>query len=190
MGITKVRSFTGEAEILGAVRNVTFDGGNNVLVIHDVDTLETALALLDNLALGTLQAVKPSRLGADNPSKNGNGAHAMQTATSLPQPPMHLEPKPALPVTKSEPEKAEAVEEVAEKKAAAPPGPDGMPSALLAAKRLPDVVGYFFEQGIKDVDAITAECEKVRHLVPALKRVGDMRDRVSRTVEAYFKENA
>jgi hypothetical protein len=165
MGITKLKQFAGEAEILGEVRPVWFSDEHAHLVIGGVD-LNTANAILDNLALGTLTVVSHTKVPTAPKPSTGNGATAMHTSAPLAQPPVaHVVPE-----KKPEPTPVAATGDVA--------------TDLADAKKMLDVVNYFFERGIKDADAIAAECEKVKMKVPVLSRVGDMRDRVARTMVA------
>jgi hypothetical protein len=196
MGLSKVMGFAAEAEIMGVTRGVNYDGNNGFLVIHGVGSAEEAQALLDNLSLG---ALKTARLEVDKPAAlKGNGAHAMQT-TSLPPPtgrdlperegkPAPVETAPAAAPAKKATKDPKPAETLPGQLSLAPEVVPEVPAELAAAKRWPDVVSYFFDKGVKDVDAIVAELEKVKGDVAMLKRVGDLRERVTRTIDTYFKD--
>jgi hypothetical protein len=63
---------------------------------------------------------------------------------------------------------------------------DGIPDEVLNTKQVREVVGYFFEvRGLKTLDEIVAECERIKDRVPALQRVGDMNSRIKRVLELF-----
>lgn len=62
-------------------------------------------------------------------------------------------------------------------------GGNGLPEELTDAKKLRDVVSYFFDQGITDPDQIVARCVEVAPKVKVLARIKNVEDRVRRALE-------
>lgn len=94
------------------------------------------------------------------------------------------------PPVETAPEKtaAKAPETPQDAPKAAPPtegssGGNGLPEELVGAKKLRDVVSYFFDSGITDPEEIVARCVEVKDGVKVLARIKNVEDRVRRALD-------
>lgn len=60
---------------------------------------------------------------------------------------------------------------------------DEIPEEIMEAKKLRDVLRELQAQGIKDQDDLKAECKRIQARVPVLSRIGNLEDRITRTLE-------
>jgi hypothetical protein len=94
--------------------------------------------------------------------------------------PPESEPEP-IPAAKPASAPATALEP--EPKATAPAGGNGVPEEVLAAKKLRDVVSYWYDSGVTDADEIVARCVAVKDKVEVLRRMRNVEDRVRRAID-------
>lgn len=103
--------------------------------------------------------------------------------------------KPKLVITDAPTPAAEAAPELKSKTVAefaataAPPAgapvAGGMVEALRGANKLRDVLAVLADAGIKEQGAVIAKCEELKSQVPLLARIGNLGERISRTLEVF-----
>jgi hypothetical protein len=189
MALTKVTEFGGEAEVMGGLRLVRYDAP--VLSISGL-SLEDAYAVLEKLASKSIQAVRVGGPAAGSTVEVPRAAaspralvEAMATSPSL-----SSAPKEA--VQEAAPWVGQGAKKVSETESAAPaaqpsPAIEGVPEKVAKTGRFIEVLDWVMKsKGFKpsDVEAIIAECEKLRAL-PVVSRVRDLRDKVVSNLAAY-----
>jgi len=205
MAITKLTGFTAEAEVLGRMVRVQFS--EEGLLIEDLSQAE-AMEALDKLAnrslvgvnpavaLQQMEAPRPPRVSAPSPRKNGTKEHS-RSSEDLPQQPVKEPPLPAS-LTKGAPEdpalefppKPSAPRSPAPVRAAPAPAavvPEGVPDAVAKSARFIEVLEWVMKsKNLKatQVEEIVAAVELLKEL-PAVRRVRDIRDKVTANLEAY-----
>jgi hypothetical protein len=66
----------------------------------------------------------------------------------------------------------------------------GIAEELIHATKLLMVLNHLQDKGFKGLEALTAECERLKPDVPLLSRIPNMKDRVGRTLEAMGNTDA
>lgn len=178
MGLTKLTSIAGEAEVLGQVRRIQWSDMGGHLSIEGL-TLAEAYDVLNRLALGALPSVKLPRAAQEQT------AQPVERTAPPPVPPKDT----MVPLATKEQVK-EAVAKPEEKKEVAPPKVNGAaktatvdPSKLSGFTSLGEVVVFLYEQGATSVDALAAQCAALKSDVPLLGRIQNLDERVRRAYE-------
>jgi hypothetical protein len=209
--VTQLTSFGAEAEILGQIRQISWDPTEG-FTIHDIG-LDEVGRVLDALAKGGIDAVRavcgahlpggappPTRpnedVGNGNPLPGGEQVKARQKVRI----PLVRGPLPDFVAEAAADAKREAngagsaaqapsrAETKAETKAVPPPPPPvagsaRIPEAVSSAGRLREVVEYLMDkEGLKTVPEIVAACKKYGD-APALKIVSNLEERVKKIVD-------
>lgn len=207
MAVFNLNGFTAEAEVLGKLRNVMFEGGGTAakgtLSIYGLDLAE-AKHVLDCVGIGLAatgldgEVVQHATTSVRTRTDKPNEANAPRTET-LPEVSSDTpaktvaagekakkakakksKPKPAEAPVKAAPEDQTNVVDLKEKRKEA--GGD-LAERVAGAKKLIDVVTTLHEAGFQDPDALIAECERIKADVPVLKRIANIADRVKRVLE-------
>lgn len=206
MGITRLTGFTGSADILGILRDVSFSGGG--LIIEGLD-LSDAHAILNHLSIGTLVSVGKDpfadlpKVSKPDPRKDVTAAPLVGTtpdredrsegtaprkgaaetaAVTATKPPTMPQDAPA-PQGGTEPSASSAptVE--------APPAQqnaqsEGVPEAVKKANRLNVVLDYLISLGVqREKTALLEACEKHKGQIPFLARATNLPGRIEGFLE-------
>lgn len=193
--LVTMTQFSGTAEVLGAAKEVTY--GEGALTIRGLAPQDLRAVLTRLRGTAGVQAPKPTPPKA--PAAPPAPTPAPKQETQAAPPAAKPEPAAAPPKTNGHangngsngagdpwgltpPEPAPAAPEP-EAPRAAPPADGAVPSELLSARKLRDVLAYFIEQGTTDEDGLVSECERMKGQVPVLGRIANLNERVKRTLE-------
>ena len=185
MGITRVKAFAGEAEVLGKLVEVeyTVDGR---LQLEGL-TLDEAYEALDKLSLKQITAVRVT--GKTGPEAPKEAPPPKPSAPKKVATPLRAVPEEA-PAPKASAPKAPKEAPAAEAPAAEAPSDaeGGIPEKVQATKRFIEAMDWVMKaKGLKpsQVDEIVAACEEVKGSITVLGRVRDIRDKVVSNLVAY-----
>ncbi len=175
--ITKLKGFAADAEIMGEIHEVRFEGES--LIIDDLE-LHEATEILRRLSDKALVATE---LPQETEPVQGAGAPAVENPrTEPPKPPPEAPkqsappPAPPAPPVATQPPPA-----VASPPVVTTPSQDGVPEEIVNAQRLRDVVDYFTQKaGMKTVEEVIAAIEKYKGASPTIQRATDIQNRVKR----------
>lgn len=213
MSILRLRNYTADVEVLGTVCRVEYNGDANVLSIHGVE-IGFAGRILEKLATGTVRAVQQDRRippvaeeTPTDPASDLDGPAGDERVSITPEGKAALAAERVVEPEAENPKLHPEVEQLPEKTArdgsiavdTPEPGTPAaafaeeeaesrVPSELLNARRLRDVLVFFMDRGVVGADAVAAECAKYRDAVPLLKRVSNLSERVRRTYEIIESE--
>lgn len=190
-----IRRFTAEVELGGATRAAIFDGERLSL---NVTSGEEAFALLRALGDGvTARAIA----NALNAAKLAEARREAQPVAPEPA----AQPAPEQPASPPPPESvssfAEPVAPAVEQPVAAvpePPPPEAetapptddspIPDALASVGSVKDAVYYLYNHGVRDEEALLAECRRLRPRVPGIMKCPE--DELVRRVHGAYQRVA
>lgn len=217
MGITKLLVVEGEAEVLGALRVVSWseaEGGH-----IDGLTLDEFYKVLELVKTGAVHAVaprveKPTTAPSPGVRATPEEARASQARRSSEDHKPETQKSNVVQMPKTEPNKVDHIDrkdiappiitkpedpalEFPPKDAEAPPfdtAPSGdLPEKIVKTGRFIEVLDWVMKtKGYKptQVDEIVAACEALRQHIKVVERVRDMRDKVTSNLQAYTEAGA
>jgi hypothetical protein len=197
-----IRSLDIDAPVLGQTRRVTYADGALALYVP-ADQIELVLALLAGVAPAgrnpCLDIQVPNEIGPRGtaapapapviPAASPEVAAIVAAAYSPPadDPALEFPPRGASMAVPAEPTPVLSSQEIASAPAPyATPEPavsGGVADTLRNATKLAEVVGYLVEQqGIRELDALVAECQRLAPEVPLLGKIANLPSRIERTL--------
>lgn len=198
MAITKLTGFKGDAEILGSLREVEYDGAilsGSALKIFGLRT-EDAEAILNALSTRAVTAVRPLAQNV------GTAVTPEEMRARAPKNGAGVQPAAGLKVeSKATPEPEKATEKELEfppkEEKGAEPAPaaaeGGVPEKIAKSGRFIEVMDWVMkERGLKpsQVDEIVAECEKLAPQIKVVERVRNLKEKVESNLAAYAEAGA
>jgi hypothetical protein len=204
----KFTGFEAEVELLGKTRFVKFAQGD--LVVQGM-TLAEAQDVLDSLATGKVQTVDGDWLDVDSQDEKV-GTPAIAKATSQENPVAKSKPKRAKKSRREAPAIDAMKEDDGSngqngKGTIAAPNPQpkmndeaiakitgevedtenptealDLPAELTGAVKLRQILSYLLDNGFKTEQQIVEECTRIRYDVPVLNRIGNLQERITRTL--------
>jgi len=191
MAITKLISYQAEAEILGRIRTVAFDGEEGSFTIRGLD-LSAAHEILRHLANGALAAIDPAMKEAVKGGKSpveppieSPNASPQRIAGDRDAAEQEYEG-----TTRGREQLSPQAEEPAGEPAStpAPASADGVPVAVTNAARLGVIVDWVMScPGVVTEADILAKLRELKPRVPLLQRVQKLEERVLLHLAAQAK---
>ena len=188
MRLDTIRSIDLDHQILGQTRRVTY--GDGALTIHGLPAalLAQALAALSGEAQVRTHTPTPT-LAPVAPAASPEVAAIVAAAYAPPvdDPALEFPPRGASMTIPTEPAPVLTAQEIASAPApyatTEPVPSGGVADTLRNATKLAEVVGYLVEQqGIRELDALVAECQRLAPEVPLLGKIANLPSRIERTL--------
>lgn len=193
MALFDVKAFEAEADVLGKIRTVHFNGQGN-LMIAGVTLVETR-QILGMLATGvTVEGFESTQQHGYAPAPQSGPPQVTHPEESATEPQAAAPAKAkgkgrgkAKPKPEAEPEAAgngaDDPSNVVDLDDARPPPEGDLVAQAASRTKLKDVILVLRDAGFDDVDKLVAECLRIKDQVPALAKITNMEDRVKRVWE-------